>query len=160
MDVTIYKELKQPSQYHRSFLDGFQYFTKEKFADALPLFFIAFNESDDNNRNKYLSYYGRTLFHIDDKQEGLKSCLKAAKEERMHSDVFYNLAYVASNTNKRELAIKAIAQGRAIDPYDTQLIHLRRALGLRRKPVLGFLSRQNIANVVLGKLSYLVFKQA
>jgi tetratricopeptide (TPR) repeat protein len=159
MDMTIYKELKQPSQYHRSFLDGFQYFIEEKFTDALPLFFIAFNESDDNNRNKYLSYYGRTLFHVDDKKEGLKSCLQAAKGETKHSDVFYNLAYVASNANKRELAIKAIAQGRAIDPYDTQLIHLRRALGLRRKPVLGFLSRQNFANVVLGKLSYLVFKQ-
>jgi hypothetical protein len=58
------------------------------------------------------------------------------------------------------VALKAIAQGRAIDPYDTQLIHLRRALGLRRKPVLGFLSRKNLLNIILGKISYLIYKVA
>ena len=124
--MTIYKELKNPSQYHPSFIEGFQHFNEEEYADALSLFLTAFNSD----------------------------------EEKSHTDVFYNLAYVASHSNHRELAIKAIAQGRAIDPYDTQLIHLRRALGLRRKPVLSFLSRENMLNILLGKILYLVHRPA
>ena len=158
--MTIYKELKNPSQYHPSFIEGFQHFNEEEYADALSLFLTAFNSDDLVNRNKYLSYCGRTLFHLQDKKLGMEKCLKAADEEKSHTDVFYNLAYVASHSNHRELAIKAIAQGRAIDPYDTQLIHLRRALGLRRKPVLSFLSRENMLNILLGKILYLVHRPA
>ncbi|MEJ2142773.1 MAG: hypothetical protein P8Y24_10555 [Gammaproteobacteria bacterium] len=158
--MTIYKELKNPSQYHPSFVEGFQYFNREDYAEALSHFLIAFNSEDRDNKNKYLSYCGRTLFHLHDKQLGFKKCLKAAEEENLHTDVFYNLGYVASKYGKREMALKAIAQGRAIDPYDTQLIHLRRALGLRRKPVLGFLSRKNLLNIILGKISYLIYKVA
>lgn len=157
-EVTIYKELKNPSQYHSSFIEGFQHFTREEFADALSLFLLALNSDDQANQNKYLSYCGRTLFHLNDKKLGMEKCLKAAEEEKVHADVFYNLAYIASHTGQREMAIKAIAQGRAIDPYDTQLIHLRRALGLRRRPILSFLSRGNILNILLGKISYLVYK--
>lgn len=158
--MTIYKELKNPSQYHPSFIEGFHLFTRQQFADALSLFLIALNSDDQANRNKYLSYCGRALFNMEDKKLGMEKCLRAAKDENIHTDVFYNLAYVASHYGQRELAIKAIAQGRAIDPYDTQLIHLRRALGLRRKPILGFLSRKNILNILLGKVSYLVYKPA
>ena len=158
--MTIYKELRDPSQYHPSFIEGFEHFNRAEFADALSLFLIAFNSDEQANKNKYLSYCGRTLYHLNDKKLGFEKCLKAAEKENSHTDVFYNLAYVASNYGKRELAIKAIAQGRAIDPYDTQLIHLRRALGLRRKPILGFLSRKNILNILLGKISYLVHKPA
>ena len=158
--MTVYKELKDASQYHPAFAEGFQYFNKEEYADALSHFLLAFNSDDKANRNKYLSYCGRALFHLQDKQLGFEKCLKAAEEEKHHTDVFYNLGYVASHYGKREVALKAIAQGRAIDPYDTQLIHLRRALGLRRKPVLGFLSRENLLNIILGKISYLVYRVA
>lgn len=156
--MTIYKELKNPSQYHPSFIDGFRHFNQEEYADALSFFLLAYSSDDEENRNKYLSYCGRALFHLHDRKLGMEKCLKAADQEKIHTDVFYNLAYVASHSDKRELAIKAIAQGRAIDPYDTQLIHLRRSLGMRRKPVLGFLARENILNILLGKISYLVYK--
>ena len=158
--MTIYKELNNPSQYHPAFAEGFKFFIREEFADALSHFLVAFKSGEQQNKYKYLSYCGRALYHLDDKKLGLEKCLKAAEQEKKHPDVFYNLAFVASHANKRELAIKAIAQGRAIDPYDTQLIHLRRALGMRRKPILGFLSRENILNILLGKISYLVYKPA
>lgn len=158
--MTIYKELKEPSQYHPAFAEGFQHFIDEEYADALSRFLQAYKSGEQINKNKYLSYCGRALYHLDDKQLGFEKCLKAAEDEKVHTDVFYNLAYVASHYGRRELAIKAIAQGRAIDPYDTQLIHLRRALGLRRKPVLGFLPRDNGINRWLGKISYLVYKAA
>lgn len=158
--MTIYKELKDSSQYHPSFTEGFKQFIRDEYAEALSLFLIAFNSKDKANRNKYLSYCGRALFHLQDKRLGFEKCLKAAEREKIHTDVFYNLAFVASNYDKREVALKAIVQGCAINPYDTQLIHLRRSLGLRRKPVLGFLPRENGLNILLGKLSYLIHKTA
>ena len=55
-DVTIYKELNNPSQYHPAFAEGFKFFIREEFADALSHFLIAFKSGEQQNKNKYLSY--------------------------------------------------------------------------------------------------------
>jgi tetratricopeptide (TPR) repeat protein len=154
--MPIYRELKNPEQYHKSFRDGFSLFTASEFSAALPLFNDAINNSDnaDSNIHKYRAYYGRTLFNLGDTEKGLALCQAAAENETRHSDVFYHMACIANQSQQRELAIKSLAKGSAINPQDTQLLHLRSALGIRRKPVLGFFSRKNLLNMLLGKLTY------
>ena len=65
--MTIYNELRNPSQYHPSFIEGFRHFARQEYADALSCFLLALNSDDQANKNKYLSYCGRTLFHLQDK---------------------------------------------------------------------------------------------
>lgn len=157
--MPVYKQLKEPSQYAKSFVEGFNHFSHDELEAALPYFSDAVkycNGDDLQHKNKYLSYYGRTLFQMGDCDKGLKYCLYAANNESLHTDVFYNLAYIAKKNHNRELALKAIAQGKVINPYDTQLIHLRHSLGLRRKPLLGFLSRDNVFNKLLGKVTFML----
>lgn len=160
--MPFYRELKNPDQYNKRFQEGFTLFVQGDFSTASPLFSDAMHDAakDDENKYKYLSYYGRTLFNLGEQKEGLEKCLAAAEQESKHSDVFYNLACVAHLSGQRELALKSLTKGRAIDPYDTQLLHMRYALGMRRKPVLARFSRKNILNILLGKVTYWWFKPA
>ena len=160
--MPFYRELKNPDQYNKKFQQGFNMFVQGDFSTALALFSDALHDaaSDDQNKHKYLSYYGRILFNTGEQKAGLEKCLAAAEQESLHADVFYNLACVAHLSGKRELALKSLTKGRAIDPYDTQLLHMRHALGMRRKPVLARFSRKNILNILLGKVTYWWFKPA
>jgi len=158
--MPFYRELKNPAQYNKSFQEGFALFVQEDFSAALPLLSDAIRDADkgDDSKYKYLSYYGRVLFYLGEQKAGLEKCLAAAEQESRHSDVFYNLACVARLSQQRELALKSLAKGRAIAPYDTQLLHMRCALGMRRKPVLSCFPRENILNILLGKATYPWFK--
>jgi len=160
--MPFYRELKNPDRYNKSFQEGFALFSRGNYSAALPLFTDAIYDAeiDDDNTYKYLSYYGRTLYYLGEHAAGLANCVTAANHEPHHSDVFYNLACVAYQSKQRELALKSLAKGTEIDPYDTQLLHMRHALGMRRKPILGFFSRKNILNKLLGKLTYHWFKPA
>ena len=48
--------------------------------------------------------------------------------------------------------MNAIAQGLALDPRNSALRSLQSEIGVRKRPVLGFLSRNNPVNRTLGKL--------
>ncbi len=104
--------------------------------------------------NHVRSYYGYTLVCLGEQTEGLAVCRDAAESELNDPVVFYNLARAALRCGQRRLALHAIGLGRVAGPDFAELERLRRRMGVRRQPVLGFLSRDNPLNIILGRMRH------
>jgi tetratricopeptide (TPR) repeat protein len=87
-------------------------------------------------------------------REGINLCEHAVKKEFYKAEGFYNLARVRLLVNDRKRALEALNQGLKIEPRHRGLLRLRKTLGLRRPPVVPFLSRSNILNRLLGRLRH------
>ncbi len=116
-------------------------------------------ERGDEQRNLYTSYHGLAMVHAGD-LSGLNFCRQAAALETRLADVFYNLALVEFRLNHRYRGCVAVAKGLRLDSRHLGLLRLRREMGVRRKPVVGFLSRDNPINIMLGKVTYPLRKKA
>jgi tetratricopeptide (TPR) repeat protein len=107
----------------------------------------------DRHYGKYLSYYGAALALSGDPR-GLEHCRAAAQAERNDGDILYHLARAEVRFRNRRRAIAAIEAGLKVEGSHERLTSLRASLGVRRLPVLSFLSRDNVLNKILGKLTY------
>ena len=67
---------------------------------------------------------------------------------------YLNLARTQLLANDRRGAVSAIQGGLKIDPHQEDLLELQRQIGVRREPVLSFLSRDNLINRILGRLRH------
>lgn len=85
-------------------------------------------------------------------KEGLRLCEHAVRAQFYHPDCHLNLARVHILAKNRKGAVNAIAQGLALDPRNPALRKLHNEIGVRKRPVIGFLSRNNPVNRTLGKL--------
>ncbi len=85
-------------------------------------------------------------------KEGLRLCEHAVRAQFYHPDCHLNLARVQVLAKNRKGAVHAIAQGLALDPRNAALRGLQAEIGVRKRPVIGFLSRNNPVNRTLGKL--------
>lgn len=85
-------------------------------------------------------------------KEGLRLCEHAVRAQFYHPDCHLNLARVHVLAKNRKGAVNAIAQGLALDPRNAALRALHNEIGVRKRPVLGFLARNNPVNRTLGKL--------
>lgn len=97
--------------------------------------------------------YGVARFNRQVK-EGLRLCGHAVKAEYYHPDVHLNLARVHVLARNRKGAVAAIQQGLALDPRHAELRALQKEVGVRRRPVVGFLARENPVNKTLGRLRH------
>jgi tetratricopeptide (TPR) repeat protein len=85
-------------------------------------------------------------------RDGHKLCEHAVKIQYYEPDNHLNLARVQLILEDRKGAVSSIARGLKLDPDHRELKELRREIGVRRRPVLPFLSRKNPLNVLLGRL--------
>ena len=85
-------------------------------------------------------------------KEGLRLCEHAVRAQFYHPDCHLNLARVQVLAKNRKGAVHAIAQGLALDPRNAALRALHDEIGVRKRPVIGFLSRNNPVNRTLGRL--------
>lgn len=85
-------------------------------------------------------------------KEGLRLCEHAVKAQFYNPDCHLNLARVQVLAKNRKGAVNAIAQGLALDPRNAALRALQAEIGVRKRPVIGFLARENPVNRTLGKL--------
>jgi len=85
-------------------------------------------------------------------KEGLRLCQHAVKSQFYSPDCHLNLARVQILAKNRKGAVHAIAQGLALDPRNAELRALHAEIGVRKRPVVGFLSRNHPVNRTLGKL--------
>ncbi|MDX1383874.1 MAG: hypothetical protein R3190_09550 [Thermoanaerobaculia bacterium] len=99
------------------------------------------------------SYLGYGLASVrGEVDEGLSYCWAAVRREVWEADNHLNLARTYLLRREKKLAVAAIELGLSIDPRHSGLQSLRKRLGIRRKPVLGFLPRGHSLNVALGRL--------
>jgi len=101
----------------------------------------------------YRSWHGLALVYSGDVC-GLNLCRNAAASENIHATVFQNLVLAELHFRHRKRACATLQRGLSVDPKHRGLLKLRRSMGVRRQPCLGFLDRDNPLNKWLGKLTY------
>lgn len=85
-------------------------------------------------------------------QEGLKLCRHSVKVQFYEPENYVNLARTCLLAEDRPAAVRAIVDGLKVDRNNDALLALHRELGMRKLPVLPFLSRSNPLNQLLGRL--------
>ena len=88
--------------------------------------------------------------------DGLKLCQHAVKMEFYQAENYLNLARTQVLAGHRRGAVRAVTDGLKVEPDNPQLLEVQHELGLRRRPVLSFLSRSNPINSLLGRIRHLV----
>lgn len=87
-------------------------------------------------------------------QEGVRLCQHAVKLEFYQAETYLNLARTLVLANQRRAAVRAVGDGLQVEPDNRALLELQDELGVRRSPVLPFLSRSNPLNMLLGRLRH------
>lgn len=112
----------------------------------------------------FLSYAGYLTAIVENKtREGAIMCEEAIYILRKSNStdiafflpLFYlHLGKVHMKANRKEPAINAFQEGLKFDPRNLQLLSEKKAVGLRKAPVISFLQRSNPINKYLGKLRH------
>lgn len=101
----------------------------------------------------FYSYLGYGIARCQGKvKEGLKLCQHAIKVEFYEAENYVNLARTCLLAKDRSGAVRAVREGLKVDRQSLELQALYRELGIRREPVLGFLSRTHPLNMLLGRI--------
>ena len=123
----------------------------ERFAGALEHFRAAYRLDPASPR--YRSYFGLCLGVAERRfDKALELCRSAAKQEFYNPALYHNLARVHLTFGFKAEAIRYLRRGLMIDPECEAIGAELRQLGVRRRPVLGFLRRQNTLNRWCGML--------
>ena len=102
---------------------------------------------------RYLSHYGMCLGLLGRrKYEGVRFCREAVAMEGYNPDLLWNLGRALLAANRRGEAYAALTKGLRLQRDHRGIIMELKKMGVRRKPFLRFLSRDNPINVFLGRL--------
>ncbi|GAB4373306.1 MAG: tetratricopeptide repeat protein [Acidobacteriota bacterium] len=104
------------------------------------------------------SYYGLALaLGRGELARGRRLCEEATAGSTLRSDLFTNLARIYLRQANRRLAVEALVTALSIQPRDREAWELLAGLGVRRPPVVRFLSRSNPINRALGAVRHRLF---
>jgi tetratricopeptide (TPR) repeat protein len=107
------------------------------------------------------SYLGYGVARFQNKvREGLKLCEHSLKLQYYEAENHWNLARVQALAGERQAAHQTIEHGLKLDPDHAGLLATQRELGVRKPPIIGFLSRDNPINVMLGRWRHSLRKDA
>ena len=122
------------------------------FREAIELESCELSEAETASA-RYHSYYGLCLCLTRmDIRQATQQCRLAVRLDRYRPDCWWNLGRVALARNRRGEAYRAFAEGLKIQPDHCGLLEDNKRLGVRSRPVLVMVSRQNPLNVLLGLL--------
>ncbi len=109
----------------------------------------------DTRDPRFMSWYGVTLVLVEKSWNlGIALCEQALRQAGPDVELLLNQARVHLALNQRERAVRAITRGLELFPDDERLVAARDAMGIRRPPVISFLSRKNPLNRFLGRLRH------
>jgi len=134
---------------------GLAFFRKKQWKTAARHFGQADRKShrNDENYRLYTSCHGIALVYCGD-ISGLNFCRHAAANEKVKAAVYQNLALAELYFNHRRRAWSAVKAGLKIDPRHPCLTDMRKKMGVRRRPCVPFLRRNNPFNKWLGRITY------
>ena len=107
-----------------------------------------------------LSLYALALAHQSRIKEAIDTCRMALKRDPQNPTTRLHMARIYLFADSRRRAVDELHKGLAIAPKNPDLLALQRELGRRRKPVIGFLARDNPLNVKLGRARAQLKKQS
>jgi Flp pilus assembly protein TadD len=109
----------------------------------------------DGRDPRFMSWYGVTLVLVERNSSlGVELCDQAVRLAGPDPELLLNQARIHLSLKQRERAVRAIVRGLELFPGDPRLAAARDAMGIRRPPVLPFLSRKNPLNRILGRLRH------
>ena len=134
---------------------GLAFFNKKQWKTAVSHFGEADRRSrrDDENYHLYTSCHGLALVYCGD-VSGLNFCRHAAAAETIKATVHQNLALAELYLNHRQRACNAVKAGLKIDSRHSGLLDTRKKMGVRRRPCVPFLKRNNPFNKWLGRITF------
>ena len=107
----------------------------------------------DPGSARYRSYYGLTLGLSERRwEQALELCRGAARDEFFDPVHYHNLARLHLGFGFKGEAIRLLRRGLMIDPDNVEIHTALKDLGVRRRPPLGFLRRENALNRLLGRV--------
>ena len=107
----------------------------------------------DPGSASYRSYYGLALGLAERRLDrALALCREAAKREFFNPVHYHNLARLHLAFGFKAEAVRYLRRGLMIDPENREISEHMQRLGVRRRPPLGFLRRQNVLNRLAGRL--------
>ncbi len=107
----------------------------------------------DPTSPRYRSYFGLCLGLAERRfDRALDLCRSAAKEEFFNPALYHNLARVHLAFGFKAEGIRYLRRGLMIDPENAPIAADLQVLGIRRSPLLRFLSRRHALNRWLGAL--------
>ena len=136
---------------------GIELCDEENYAGAHKFFQKAY--SIHPSSAKINSWLGFTTAIVENKVgTGLQMCKKAVDSDIPDAMFFRNIGRLYLLQRNKRAAVGAFARGLQIDKGNRAILKEWKALGFRRKPVIGFLARDNKLNVMLGKLTWKLAK--
>lgn len=103
----------------------------------------------------FYSYLGYGIARKENRiAEGLKLCQKAVALEFYEPCHFLNLARVHLLAGNRRAVARVLGEGLRLDPNHVGLQKLQKIFGIRKRPVIPFLSRDNFINRLLGSVRH------
>lgn len=107
----------------------------------------------DPSSPRFRSYYGLAIGLGERRfDKALELCRDAAKQEFFNPTLYRNLATVHLAFGFKAEGIRFLRRGLMIDPANEEILADLGQLGVRRRPVLGFLRRKHLVNRWLGFL--------
>ncbi len=101
----------------------------------------------------YASFYGLTLAVVEkDVDTGLKLCKAALNKDSLNPELYWILGQVYFLTGQRNKAYRTFNEGLYVDNDCEYLKTALKKLGVRKKRVFSFLSRNHSLNILAGKL--------
>ena len=108
----------------------------------------------DPGSAQYRSFYGLVLGICERRwEQALELCRSAAREEFFDPIHYLNLARLHLAFGFKAEGRRLLKRGLMIAPDHEEIVTALRHMGMRRRPPLGFLPRENVLNRWLGKLS-------
>jgi tetratricopeptide (TPR) repeat protein len=103
-------------------------------------------------RSPVLADYAVSMAHVGDIKEAAEVCFRALSVDRRNADAYAALARIYVLAGSRRKAIEAMERGFAVSPRHPALRSVQDEIGVRRNPVIPFLSRDSRVNMILGKI--------
>jgi len=140
-----------------SFGIGIEALTEGQNRKAMAMFEAAIELEKRSGVNRpqprYLSYYGLCLGMETKKlHEAVKFCREAVSRENFNADMYFNLGRVLLKAGQRREGYEALKNGLRLHPNHKGIIRELRRIGVRRRPVIPFLSRNSPLNRLLGRM--------
>lgn len=106
------------------------------------------------------SYYGLCIAALRKQySDGIKYCQLSLKVQSSNPEHYENQAKIHLLARSRARAVDALFEGLSHDPKNKPINKLLDNIGRRRPPVIGFLPRNNVLNVYLGKRRHEKFER-
>ncbi len=143
---------------NKAFTFGLASLRTSNFTEAFEAFRTAHQEDPLNPH--HLSYYGLTLALEDGNvDQGIVLCRQAVRLTPFEPEFYLNLSRVYMKAGRRKQALETLREGLALNLKSKLLKSELARIDARRKPFFSFLSRDNILNRIIGKITYQFHKK-